>query len=61
MKGKLIGEVAKEWGIRPGTLRYYEKLAPPTDWRDDQQGDTGSMTGSPSSGSRLLPTRRGWA
>lgn len=26
MEGKLIGEVAKESGVRPGTLRYYEAL-----------------------------------
>ncbi len=26
MEGKLIGEVAKELGVRPGTLRYYEAL-----------------------------------
>jgi DNA-binding transcriptional MerR regulator len=26
MEGKLIGEVAKQLGVRPGTLRYYEAL-----------------------------------
>ena len=26
MEGKLIGDVAKELGVRPGTLRYYEIL-----------------------------------
>ncbi len=26
MQGKLIGEIAKELGVRPGTLRYYEAL-----------------------------------
>jgi MerR family transcriptional regulator, copper efflux regulator len=26
MQGKLIGEIAKELGLRPGTVRYYEVL-----------------------------------
>lgn len=26
MQGKLIGEIAKDLGVRPGTLRYYEGL-----------------------------------
>ena len=26
MKGKLIGDLARELGVRPGTLRYYEAL-----------------------------------
>lgn len=26
MEGKLIGEIASEAGVRPGTLRYYEAL-----------------------------------
>lgn len=26
MDGKMIGEVAKEFGLRPGTLRYWEGL-----------------------------------
>ena len=26
MEGKLIGEIAKELGVRPGTVRYYETL-----------------------------------
>ena len=26
MEGKLIGEIARELGVRPGTLRYYETL-----------------------------------
>lgn len=32
MQGKLIGEIARELGVHPGTLRYYEALST-HEWR----------------------------